>query len=112
MKLHEIAYREEASSSFTHNGVEYSVNRLLREIDPTTLEFVNVSDVEWVLQYSTPDPSRVQKADLHAPIVVIDFNGRLTCLDGLHRIAKAVELKKQRLLGYTVTDSMLRIARI
>jgi hypothetical protein len=63
------SYREGNDSVVIHNKKKYSIDKLLEQIEknktiPTTF---SVSELEWVLEYDTPDPYRVQNADTNVP---------------------------------------------
>lgn len=108
------SYREEPTSEFTHNGKKYNLNKVLAYIDSNSIqpkEF-KVSDLSWVLQYDTPDQARVDKADLTKPIVVVEHysettGSSLVAVDGLHRVAKAVQEGVKVLKGYELTQQQL-----
>lgn len=92
-----MPYQEEESSEFTHDGRRYNLNAALRMADPT-VKMHDVSDLEWVLPYDTPDEERVAKADVTAPILIAkDRDGRNTAVDGLHRLTKAKRLGLKQL---------------
>lgn len=108
------SYREEPTSEFTHNGKKYNLNKVLAYIDSNSIqpkEF-KVSDLSWVLQYDVPDQARVDKADLTKPIVVVEHysetaGSSLVAVDGLHRVAKAVQEGVKVLKGYEMTKQQL-----
>lgn len=80
-------YRE--GGTFTHEGVEYDLDSALRASERSPVRRVPLSRLEWVLAYDTPDPSRVSAADVRAPLLVTRAgDGRLTVVDGLHRLTK------------------------
>ena len=104
-------YSEEGS--FTHDGVEYDIKKAFNIAKDKNKRSFKVKDLEWVLKHDTPDKTRKDKADLSAPIMVAkDKKGRLTTVDGLHRLAKAVELKKSSIKGVFLSDKDLEECKI
>ena len=62
-----------------------------------------------MLEFDTPDLKRKEKADLSAPIMVAkDKQGRMTVIDGLHRLAKAVDENVDKLKGFFITNKELK----
>ncbi len=81
---------------FTHDGVRYDLDSALATA--TDAGRVSVKDLQWLLEHAEPDPERLEKADLKAPILLAnDRKGRRTVVDGLHRLAKAVRDKEPEL---------------
>jgi predicted transport protein len=88
--LEEENYTE--TGSFTHDGTEYDIGKAFSLAKSKKTQPFKVSELSWVLKYDTADPERKKNADLNAPIMVAnDEKGRLTVVDGLHRLARAVE---------------------
>jgi len=105
-----VAYRE--AGSFTHDGVEYSLRKALELADAVPVRQYPVSKLKWVLAYDGPTQARVEKADLRAPVLLAyDQKRRLTVVDGLHRLAKAVESGRRSLLGRFLSKRVLSKAR-
>lgn len=67
-------YQEEKGSSFTHNGEEYNLNKLLKIIDKFKPRKFKVSDFDWILPYSEYEFDRIEKANPKVPIIVVWFN--------------------------------------
>lgn len=86
-----LEYQEEAGSTITHDGVDYDINAVFDVEDMLPLYDIPVSDLEWVLEYDTPDKKRVRAADYNVPILITIWKRQLVVLDGLHRVAKAVK---------------------
>ena len=104
------AYTEHGS--FTHDGVRYSMPKALSRSHKKKTRSFRVSDLSWVLKYDTPSPARVRKADLSAPILVArDKKGRLTAVDGLHRLSKAVQEGNSALPGKYLSQADLRMIK-
>lgn len=100
-------YQEEPGSTFASGGKEYDLNKIFTDIDdlPKVLFFTH--DLKWVLKYDKPDPNRVQKADLNAPILVAYYENEFLVVDGLHRLSKAVTEKKRFMRGILVPQEIL-----
>lgn len=105
-------YREEAGSSFTHNGNLYSLNKLFDLTSAIEPGDFAVSELAWILDHDQPDPNRVKTADLDAPILVTPFDGQLVVIDGLHRLAKAVTEKRETITGISVDPHILEQCRL
>lgn len=103
----ERAYQEEPGGTFTNDDHNYDLNGMLEDVDalPTVLFFVR--DLTWVLEYDEPNPARVTDADLKAPILVTYYGDRLVVIDGLHRLAKAVDEQKKVIRGKFVPADIL-----
>lgn len=109
--LEEEFYSEEGS--FTLDGVEYDIKKAFSIANNKKKRDFVVSDLKWVLNYDTPDPERKKNADLDAPIMVAkDALGRLTVVDGLHRLAKAVEAGKKQIQGVLFSEKELESMKI
>ena len=63
--------------------------------------------------YISPyDFCKITNADLSYPIIIYNDNGDLDVLDGLHRLSKAVILKRKTINVKYVTDDVLNKAKI
>jgi len=112
MKLRQI-YHEEPTSTVTHDGNEYSVNKLLTATKYTKVRPTLVSDLKWILQDDNLDQSRVSRADLSAPILITKMSdGRLVVIDGAHRLQKAIQDNVVSLPAKFINDTVLRSALI
>jgi hypothetical protein len=99
--------------TFTHDGVKYDLEGILKEAHRYPIMNFYVRDLAWVLKYDTPREDRVQRADLSAPILVAySKNGDLTVVDGLHRLAKAKREKIWTLPGKLIDQDLLDKHRI
>ena len=105
-------YQEYGRSTFTYDGEEYDLNKLLRRTEDYDVEDVKVSDLKWILEYDKPDPERVKKADLSCPILVTKWKSKLVAVDGLHRTAKAVKEEKETLPAIFVTKADLEKVKL
>ncbi|MFP5433870.1 MAG: hypothetical protein ACLGIM_12240 [Alphaproteobacteria bacterium] len=113
MTICEAPYREEPTSTFGSGGDEFNINAILAAVEGDPIRMFRVADLAWLLAHSRPDDqSRVERADLRAPILVCRDGSHLLVVDGLHRLAKAVEMGVQELPGRFVTNDVLAAARV
>ena len=107
-----MAYKEGNHSHLVHLGRQYRVDDLIELTKNKPVYNLPVEQLIWIFDYSTPDEARVLRADLKVPIIVIEEkleNGaELVVLDGLHRVAKAVRLKKSTILARLITPTELK----
>ena len=103
-------YRE--GGSFTHEGVEYDLDSALRASERRRVRRVPVSELDWVLEYDSADPARVSSADTRAPLLVTRArDGRLTAVDGLHRLTKLKRRKaKFAPVRYVSRDELEKVS--
>ncbi len=111
MLLFEL-YDEPKVSTFTHDGRVYDLNKLLELSKDMDSDDIPLDQLIWVLDWDEPDPKRVKKADLTAPILVTwwhDDNqpSQLVVLDGLHRLARAEQLHHETIVGKYIRHDML-----
>lgn len=117
MKLFEL-YQEESNSTVTHDGDDYSVNKLLKLTKDLPITTIDVDTLKWNLEsdknsqgeemfQSGSDKKRIADADLTAPIMVVKWNKKLVVLDGIHRLSKAVKTKQASIVARMVTDEIL-----
>lgn len=99
-----MEYREGKESTFTHFGKEYYVDDLIALTNGEKPRLISVSQLDWIFDYTTPDPERVENASLHYPLIVtrdfVDGKDRFIVVDGTHRLAKAVKLGKKQVYCY------------
>lgn len=101
-----------SEGTFTHEGVEYSLDSVLNQTKETPVEKIPVNKLNWVLKYDTPNPDRLKTADMSIPILVHNSNGREVAIDGLHRLTNAENSGMEHMSYKRVTDDMLNNARI
>ncbi len=108
------SYREGKDSTVTSNGKRYSIDSLLEQIEKAKLKptAFDVAELEWVLEYSQPDPDRVESADTSVPGIVCFIDNKPLMLDGLHRLTKANQTNVKKLSAFVVTDAMLEKAEV
>lgn len=106
-----MSYREHANSTFTHRGKNYSLNEVLARAEKEPVEDFPIDKLKWVLQYDTPRADRKAAADLSAPIIVVwePQHGKeaFTVVDGLHRLAKAIDEKHRTIRGHMLRGTQL-----
>jgi hypothetical protein len=99
-----MEYKEGVDSTFTHFGKEYYVDDLIALTKGEPVKSLEVSRLDWIFDYTTPDPERVKNASLHYPIIVtkdfVDGKERYIVVDGTHRLARAIQLHKQYVKCY------------
>lgn len=104
-------YKEGRDSTFTNFGIEYWVDDLIELAKDKPQTVIKVSELEWVFDYTKPDPKRVKKASLEYPIIVtedvVDGKMRYIVLDGLHRLAKTKQEGRTYALCRVVTKKEL-----
>ena len=99
-------YQEGAGSTFTHNGKEYPLDPFLKRAAKLPVKQVPMDRLMWNLDYGTPDPERVAKADTSVPMLyTIDPRWGYTIIDGFHRLAKGVQEHKRYLPGREIPKS-------
>lgn len=89
-----MTYQEDPDSSFTHDGVEYALNPVLKLVRGRKVYAVPMRHMQWNIEHAQYDEERVATAVLGYPlIVVVDkrFNRPTgyVVLDGTHRLIKA-----------------------
>jgi hypothetical protein len=102
-----VEYQEEKGSTFSHDGIEYDVNAIFDIENDLPLYEIDVNDLSWVLEYDTPDRNRVRAADDSVPILITIWEKKLTVLDGLHRLARAIKDDLSTLPAYFIPPCML-----
>lgn len=107
-------YREGDESTFTHHGVEYSIDKIHEQLekDKTLANNIKVSDLKWILEYGHADKDRVENSDTSTPILYTKENGKYYTIDGFHRLTKAVDKNIHELQGYLVTKQQLDKAKV
>jgi hypothetical protein len=107
----EDSYKE--GGSITHDGVEYDFDKVLAIAETKPTKQCAVSKLAWVLAYDEPDATRLKNSDISVPVVITKSNnGKLTVIDGLHRLAKAVDTNINSLPVKYITNDELQSARL
>ena len=119
----DTSYKEGPDSTFSHDGKEYSVDKVLALIRKKKLEPVELrtdkDHLGWILFEKTEqgeyvkdilDPDRMDKADTSIPVIVIKSKRYgLVIVDGTHRLYKAYFIeKKKKLPSYLLTDEEIK----
>lgn len=107
-----MEYREGKDSTFTHFGKEYYVDDLLALTKGEKPRWIDIRQLDWIFQYTEPDPERVEKASLYYPIIVtrdfVDGKERYIVVDGTHRLAKAVKLGHKQIQCYVLDKNEIK----
>lgn len=93
--VHGGGYREEGT--FGQNGVKYNLNCILTHVERQKPKPVSISKLDWLLEEAPLEDTaehreRVERADISAPILVADYEGKLVVVDGMHRLTKAKKI--------------------
>lgn len=101
-----MEYTEGDDSTFTHMGKQYLVDDLISLTNGIAISTLDVSKLDWIFEFATPDEMRIEQASLHYPIIVtkdfVDGKDRYIVIDGLHRLAKAMKMGKKYIRCYIV----------
>jgi len=100
-------YQEESDSTFTHNGIEYNLNKLFKLTEFTDVKMVAVDKLKWILKYFDHDKSREKKSDPSIPILITKSIDGLVTLDGMHRLKKDYDSGVKEIPTKYVTPEML-----
>ena len=112
MRLFEI-YKEEPGSSFIHDGKSYDLNKLFKLSQHLDSEQYRVSDMTWILNFDTPEPSLYDHINLSAPLLITKWYDssvkawRHVVVDGLHRLYVAKINRVSHLPGKMIPEDML-----
>lgn len=105
-------YREGPDSTATHDGKLYQLDTIFKLSALVPIKEFPIKELAWVLDYDTPNPERVEIADITAPIIVTPWEDKWVVIDGLHRLAKALELGLPTLPAKIIHRVILAIAEI
>lgn len=81
------SYREN-DSTFGHEGNEYDLNKIFDYVEMMPLVYINVDELDWILQYTDVYQDRIESADIEVPIIIIRYNDEWVVVDGVHRLSK------------------------
>lgn len=101
------------SNTFTHDGVEYDLDIVRKEVKNLPRVLVKVSDMEWLLdecEWSSEDAKR--HAYLGRPVFVVMWQDKVCCVDGYHRLHRAARKGLERLPAIWVPDETMKRARL
>ena len=111
-----MIYQEEDSSTFTHNGEPFILNKVLKLARNIDVKEVFISELEWILEYNNPCTScndnkyhqaRMERTSLEAPILITSWNKKLVVLDGIHRLEKAKNLNLNKIKSKFISEEIL-----
>jgi hypothetical protein len=106
-----VPYRE--GGSIIHDGVEYDFDAVMSIAEKLPTEQCPVDKLSWVLKYDTADKNRTNKADISFPLIVAkSVDNKLTVIDGLHRLNKAVRENVKTLPIKYIKSTELKSARL
>lgn len=105
-------YQEKKDSTFTHDNIEYSLNKLERLVDKSKPIDIEVSKLKWILKYTKIFKFRVEKANIKYPILITKYGKRWVVLDGAHRLQKAINENIKLLPAIKVTQEILSKAKL
>lgn len=111
-QCHSQVYQEESDSTLTHEGRQYNLNQLLKDAHDRPTKRMKVSELAWVLDHTTVEEERIDKADPSAPVLVTESDGKKVVIDGAHRLAKAKRQGKRTIPARLVTQDDLDRALI
>lgn len=97
-------YQEEPGGYFTHDGIDYLLNPLLKFTDKLPIEEIDIDELSWVIT----DPNEESDyADITVPVLVAHWNNKLVVIDGYHRLLKSARLGKKTIPARIVDDRLL-----
>lgn len=120
-----MIYQEHESDTFTHNGRQYSLNKLFALTNSYPVENILVDDLIWIFEHSKKLVSgalvcgscevhgywhekRVAGCDVTVPVLITKHSGKLVVLDGLHRLERAMELNLSEIPAKMVDEKLLK----
>ena len=101
-------YNEGTDSTFTHNGILYSVDSAIEQTKKQKAKDINIEDLSWILDHTNIDPARVDIVDINIPIIITEYNNTYYVLDGVHRLSKAIDENKKTIKAFTLTTDQLK----
>lgn len=101
------------TNTFTHDGVEYDLDIVRKEVRNLPQQLVKVSAMKWLLdecEWSTEDAKR--HAYLGRPLFVVMWQGKICVVDGYHRLHRAVRKGLERMPVIWVPDWVMDKGRL
>ena len=98
----------EEIDSFTHEGKKYNLDKAKKIVANRPVVYMKVSDLKWILKFTTTESERIKTADIENPIIVIMDKNKIVAVDGAHRIKKSVQDKIKILPGKFITEEELQ----
>jgi hypothetical protein len=108
-------YQEEESSTITHNGLKYDLNKLFRLSEHLPVTKIKVSDLDWETDGFKPsksDTKREKNSDLKFPILVTKWYNKWVVLDGFHRLLKSENNHTEELPAKIISHEILMVCRL
>ena len=102
------------NDTVTHDGIPYDLNKIRKEIYFFPRRLFEVADLKWLLDecpWTEEDEKRLDIINMKRPIFVIPWQDKLCCIDGFHRLTKAVRLGLKYLPGIMVTEEVMNNSR-
>jgi len=98
----------------THDDIPYDLNIIRKGVKYLRRELFKVDDLKWLLDecpWTEEDEKRLSIINMKRPIFVVEWERKLCCIDGYHRLHKAVLLEIKYLPGIMVPDYVMNQAR-
>lgn len=106
-------FYQEQNSTFKSNSNVYNLNYIFKAVEDEPVEQIAIIDLIWILKHvDYLDPDRVQKADVSIPILVTKYRNKELVVDGLHRLAKAVNSRMKDLPYKRVSKEVFEASKI
>ncbi len=105
-------YKENPKSTFTHDGQEYDLNKLLKLTHGEKGNNFPIKELKWILKHTKVTKSRVEKADISYPILIGKMDNKWVVYDGVHRLTKAIEEDKTNIKAIKVSNYLLNKCKI
>ena len=102
---------KEYESTVTHDGEEYDLNTMFAMAQQLPVAYFKVDDLKWILKDAEVDNVRKEVADTTVPLLIAVYQDQWVIIDGLHRLARAVEKGMSMLPGKVVDTSILVICK-
>lgn len=111
--LRDQNYQEEPTSTVTHDGAEYSVNRILELSRSLPATEFPIDYLKWMMgtKPTKSDKKRIDGVDLAFPIIVTPWNNQYVIIDGWHRVAKALEAGLTHIPARIIFSDILALSK-
>lgn len=102
-------YKEGPESLFTHEGLVYRVDDLLKLTKNLPVQDFPLERLVWMVDESATNKARVKAADLKYPVIVTEYaKDKFVTLDGFHRVTKAAEAGQTEIKAILVDQSVIK----
>jgi hypothetical protein len=98
MNSKDFEWHEVKNEHFEHNNLNYDVNKAKKIImeSPRPIYWVPIVMLKKAARETRIDRTLDSKVDLKIPIIMVTIdNGEYLCIDGYHRIRKAIKINKK-----------------